>query len=76
MQKEVKQFKNKLKIKAAENSKDRLIHTSFLTKVTCWNHRKGSPDTDGVIQNLYYKRLYDQSNFIRIIPSQKSLVRF
>ena len=35
MQKEVKQFKNKLKIKAAENSKDRLIHTLFLTKVTC-----------------------------------------
>ena len=35
MQKEVKHFKNKLKIKAAENSKDRLIHTSFLTKVTC-----------------------------------------
>ena len=34
MQKEVKQFKNKLKIKAAENSEDRLIHTSFLTKVT------------------------------------------
>ena len=43
MQKEVKQFKNKLKIKAAENSKDRLIHTSFLTKVTCWNHRKSYP---------------------------------
>ena len=75
MQKEVKQFKNKLKIKAAENSKDRLIHTSFLTKVTCWNHRKSSPDTDGVIQNLHYKTLWSvqryQDNTLR-----KSLVRF